>query len=165
MAGRKAAGTPATVALAKAGVHYVVHEYEHDPANTHFGDESVAALGVDATRVFKTLVVHLVGGREATVCVLVPVAGQLDLKALAQAAGVKKAMMADAATAERLTGYVVGGISPFGHKRQLPVYVDVSAQAFPTILVSGGRRGMSVEVAAEDLVALLAARLARLARP
>ena len=74
MAGRKAAGTPATVALAKAGVHYVVHEYEHDPANTHFGDESVAALGVDATRVFKTLVVHLVGGREATVCVLVPVA-------------------------------------------------------------------------------------------
>ena len=73
--------------------------------------------------------------------------------------------MADAATAERLTGYVVGGISPFGHKRQLPVYVDVSARTFPTILVSGGRRGMSVEVAAEDLVALLAARFARLARP
>ena len=108
MATRKTAGTPATVALAKAGVPFVVHEYEHDPANTHFGDESVAALGVEAHRVFKTLVAQLVGGREATVCAVVPVAHQLDLKALAQTTGAKKATMADAATAERLTGYVVG---------------------------------------------------------
>ena len=164
MATRKTAGTPATVALAQAGVPFVVHEYEHDPANTHFGDESVAALGVEAHRVFKTLVAQLVGGREATVCAVVPVAHQLDLKALAQTTGAKKATMADAATAERLTGYLVGGISPFGHKRQLPVYVDASAQAFPTILVSGGRRGLSVEVAADDLVALLAASFARLTR-
>lgn len=152
------------MALTAAGVRFVVHEYEHDPANTHYGDESVAALGVAADRVFKTLIAHLDGGGEPTVCAVVPVAGQLDLKALAQAAGAKKVRLADAPTAERLTGYVVGGISPVGQRRQLPVYLDASARTFETILVSGGRRGLSIEVAAGDLVGLLGAHVARLAR-
>lgn len=164
MARRKTIGTPATLALTMAGVQFIVHEYSHDPANTHYGDESAAALDVAADRVFKTLVAQLDAGPEPTVCAVVPVTGQLDLKALALVAGAKKARMADASTAERLTGYVVGGISPFGQRRQLPVFVDASARTFETILVSGGRRGLSIEVAAEDLIGLLGARVARLAR-
>lgn len=161
---KKSVGTPATLALSKSGVSHVVHEYDHDPANRHFGDESVAVLGLPAEQVFKTLVADLLGGGAPMVCAVVPVSGQLDLKALAHAAGAKKASLADPAVAERITGYVVGGISPLGQKRQLPVYIDESARALPTILVSGGRRGLSVELAAEDLARLLGARFADLAR-
>lgn len=164
MAGHQGAETPATAALVRAGVWFVRHEYQHDPGNTHFGDESVAALGVAATRVFKTLVVDLVGGPSAVVCAAVPVVGQLDLKALAKAAGAKRAALAASAVAERLTGYVVGGISPIGLKRKLPVYIDKSALEFETILISGGRRGMSIEIVAADLGGLLGARFADLAR-
>lgn len=165
MARRPQTGTPATLALTRAGVRFVVHEYAHNPAAHSFGDETVEALGLDAARVFKTLVVDLAGGGPPIVCAVVPVTGQLDLKALAQAAGAKRATMADPAAAERITGYVVGGISPLGQKRQLPVYIDASALRLPSILVSGGRRGMSVEVAAADLAALLGADFADLARP
>lgn len=161
---KTSAGTPATLALAAAGVPYVIHEYEHDPTNRHFGDESVAVLGVEAACVFKTLVAEVIGGDARLVCAVVPVSGQLDLKALAQAAGAKRAAMADPPSAERITGYVVGGISPLGQKRQLPVYIDESARQHATVLVSGGRRGLSVELAADDLAALLGARFAALAR-
>lgn len=164
MAGRGSAGTPATKALAKAGVWFKLHEYEHDATTHHFGAESVAALGIDATRVFKTLVVELVAGRHPVVCAVVPVSGQLDLKALAHATGAKKAAMSDPSTAERITGYVLGGISPIGQKRQLPVFLDRSALGHPQIVVSGGRRGLSVEIAADDLATLLGATFADLAR-
>ncbi|WP_341729457.1 Cys-tRNA(Pro) deacylase [Brooklawnia sp.] len=166
MGKRKAASaaTPATVALTRAKVRFIVHEYEHDPANHHFGDETVDVMGVDPRRTFKTLVAELTGGRHPVVCAVVPVSGQLDLKALAQAAGAKKAAMADPALAERITGYVVGGISPLGQKRQLPVFVDSSALDFPTMLVSGGRRGFSVELAARDLADVLRATFAEIGR-
>ena len=169
MSKRKTAGaaTPATAVLKRAKVAHIVHEYDHDPSNHHFGEETVEAMGVDPRRTFKTLVAELTGGPEPTVCAVVPVSGQLDLKALAQAAGAKKAVMADPADAERITGYVVGGISPLGQKRQLPVYIDSSALEFETVLVSGGRRGFSVELAARDLAGVLHATFADIgcARP
>ena len=166
MSKRKTAGaaTPATAVLKRAKVAHIVHEYDHDPSNHHFGEETVEAMGVDPRRTFKTLVAELTGGPEPTVCAVVPVSGQLDLKALAQAAGAKKAVMADPADAERITGYVVGGISPLGQKRQLPVYIDSSALEFETMLVSGGRRGFSVELAARALASVLHATLADIGR-
>ena len=166
MSKRKTAGaaTPATAVLKRAKVAHIVHEYDHDPSNHHFGEETVEAMGVDPRRTFKTLVAELTGGPEPTVCAVVPVSGQLDLKALAQAAGAKKAVMADPADAERITGYVVGGISPLGQKRQLPVYIDSSALEFETMLVSGGRRGFSVELAARDLARGLHATFADIGR-
>ena len=166
MSKRKTAGaaTPATAVLKRAKVAHIVHEYDHDPSNHHFGEETVEAMGVDPRRTFKTLVAELTGGPEPTVCAVVPVSGQLDLKALAQAAGAKKAVMADPADAERITGYVVGGISPLGQKRQLPVYIDSSALEFETMLVSGGRRGFSVELVARDLASVLHATFADIGR-
>ena len=166
MSKRKTAGaaTPATAVLKRAKVAHIVHEYDHDPSNHHFGEETVEAIGVDPRRTFKTLVAELTGGPEPTVCAVVPVSGQLDLKALAQAAGAKKAVMADPADAERTTGYVVGGISPPGQKRQLPVYIDSSALEFETMLVPGGRRGFSVELAARDLASVLHATFADIGR-
>lgn len=164
MGKKQSQATPATRALTSGGVAFTVHTYDHDPANTHFGDESVAALGFDAAMVFKTLVAELVGGPLPMVCAVVPVSGQLDLKAIAHAADAKRASMADPAVAERITGYVVGGISPLGQKRQLPVWIDSSAQSHPTIIVSGGRRGLSIEVNADDLAHVLSASFADIAR-
>ena len=164
MGKKQSQATPATRALTSGGVAFTVHTYDHDPANTHFGDESVAALGFDAAMVFKTLVAELVGGPLQMVCAVVPVSGQLDLKAIAHAADAKRASMADPAVAERITGYVVGGISPLGQKRQLPVWIDSSAQSHPTIIVSGGRRGLSIEVNADDLAHVLSASFADIAR-
>lgn len=164
MGAKQSQATPATRALGAGRVEFTIHSYDHDPANTHFGEESVAALGFDAARVFKTLVAELSGGPVPMVCAVVPVSGQLDLKALAHAAGAKKASMAAPSVAERITGYVVGGISPLGQKRQLPVWIDASAQSFPTIVVSGGRRGLSIEVGAGDLAGLLGASFADIAR-
>ncbi len=158
------AATPATVALTRAKVPFTVHEYEHDPANHHFGEETVEVMGVDPRRTFKTLVAELTGGRVPMACAVVPVSGQLDLKALAQATGAKRAAMADPALAQRVTGYLVGGISPLGQKRQLPVFMDDSALGFPTILVSGGRRGFSVELAAADLAKVLDVTFVRIGR-
>ncbi|MGW5052917.1 Cys-tRNA(Pro) deacylase [Actinokineospora sp. NPDC004072] len=156
MAGR---GTPATALLVKRKVAHSVHSYEHDPRQP-FGVEAAAALGVDPQRVFKTLLAEVDGALAVGV---VPVAAQLDLKALAAALGGKKARMAEVAVAERVTGYVAGGISPLGQKKRLPTVLDASALEFPTMFCSGGRRGLEIEVAAADLVALLSATVAPIA--
>ena len=140
MAARKGAGgTPATVALTRAGVAFTLHPYDHDPRAESFGLEAAAALGVPAERVFKTLLAEA-GGR--LVVGIVPVTGQLDLKALARAVGAPRALMADPAAAERSTGYVVGGISPVGQRKALPTVLDATALDHPTVFVSGGRRGL-----------------------
>lgn len=155
-------GTPALVALTTAGVDHTVHPYEHDPASTlGYGLEAAAVLGVEPERVFKTLLADVDG--TLTVAV-VPVTGKLDLKALAHAAGGKKAVMADPAAAERATGYVVGGISPLGQKSAHPTVLDETVWLFDTVLVSGGRRGLDVELAPDDLVRLTAAAVAAIAR-
>jgi Cys-tRNA(Pro)/Cys-tRNA(Cys) deacylase len=155
-------GTPATVALAKAGVPFTVHPYEHDPAAPSYGLEAATALGVDPARTFKTLLAD-VDGR--LVVAVVPVGGQLDLKALAAAAGGKRAAMADPAVAERTTGYVVGGISPLGQRKRLPTVVDETALGFPTVYVSGGRRGLDVELSPTDLIRLTGAATGSIRRP
>ena len=146
MAGR---GTPATALLARPGISHSVHRYHHDPRHPSFGQEASDALGVAPERVFKTLVAEVDGALAVGV---VPVASQLDLRALAAAVGGKRAVMADVAAAERATGYVAGGISPLGQRRRLPVVVDSSALAFPTLYCSGGRRGLELELAPADLV-------------
>jgi Cys-tRNA(Pro)/Cys-tRNA(Cys) deacylase len=155
-------GTPATVLLTKAGVPFTVHAYEHDPAAGSYGTEAAVVLGVDPGRVFKTLLAS-VDGR--LVVAVVPVSGLLDLKALAAAAGGKRAEMADPVEAERATGYVVGGISPLGGRKPLATVVDATALTFPTVYVSGGRRGLDVELAGTDLVSLTAAVVAPIRRP
>jgi Cys-tRNA(Pro)/Cys-tRNA(Cys) deacylase len=155
------AGTPATVALTHAGIVYTVHAYEHDPRAAAFGLEAAEKLGLDPDRVFKTLLANVDGGLAVGI---VPVAMQLDLKALAQALGGKRAEMADPAVAERKTGYVVGGISPIGQKTALPTVLDESAILFETVFVSGGRRGLDLELAPDDLVAVTAGRYAPIAR-
>ena len=139
---------------------YVVHQYDADPGASSYGAATATALGVDPARLFKTLVAT-VDGRLAVG--IVPVAGSLDLKALAMALGGKRGAMAEPAAAERSTGYVTGGISPFGQRSRLPMVVDASANDWPTIYVSGGRRGLQVEVAPEDLVRLTAATVAPIA--
>jgi Cys-tRNA(Pro)/Cys-tRNA(Cys) deacylase len=156
--------TPAVKAARAAGVKLVTHEYAHDPANGNFGLEAAQALGLDPRRVFKTLLVSLNGDPRKLAVAVVPVSGQLDLKAMAAACRVKKVEMADPAAAERATGYVVGGISPLGQKRRLPTVVDSSAGDYPTIFVSGGRRGLDIELAPTDLVALCGGTLAPLGR-
>jgi Cys-tRNA(Pro)/Cys-tRNA(Cys) deacylase len=160
-------GTPATAALTRAGVRFTVHTYDHDPAASSFGLEAADALGLDPARVYKTLLAAVdpsAAGPPRLVVGIVPVSGQLDLKALAAAVGAKKAAMADPAAAERATGYVVGGISPIGQKKALPTVLDSSAASHPTIFVSGGRRGMDLEVAPADLVALTRASYAAIGR-
>lgn len=161
MAKKTPGGTPATVALSRAGVAFVLREYDHDPRATSYGMEAAQALGVEPERVLKTLLAD-VDGR--LVVGVVPVTGQLDLKALARAVGGRKAQMADPAAAERATGYVVGGISPIGQKRAHPTVVDESALTHATVLVSGGRRGLDLELAPGDLVAVTGATTAALAR-
>jgi Cys-tRNA(Pro)/Cys-tRNA(Cys) deacylase len=155
------AGTPATVALTRAGVAFTAHAYEHDPRAAAYGLEAAEKLGIDPDRVFKTLLANVDG---ALAVGIVPVAQQLDLKALAQALGGKRAEMADPAVAERRTGYVVGGISPIGQKTALPTVLDESAILSETILVSGGRRGLDLELAPDDLLAVTAGRYAPIAR-
>ncbi|GAA2596187.1 Cys-tRNA(Pro) deacylase [Streptomyces violaceus] len=154
-------GTPATVALTTAGVDFTVHSYDHDPAHPSYGEEAAEAMGVSPDRVFKTLVADVDG--TLTVAV-VPVAGQLDLKALASAVGGKRATMADPTLAERTTGYVRGGISPLGQRKRLPTVLDESASSHPTICVSAGRRGLEVELAPEALAKLTEAVLAPVSR-
>lgn len=152
-------GTPATLLLAKSGVAHNVHSYQHD-RGTAYGLEAVEALGLDAQRVFKTLVAEVDGALTVGV---VPVAAMLDLKALAAAVGGKRARMADVTVAERTTGYVAGGISPLGQRKRLPTVIDASATGFPTMFCSGGRRGLEIELAAADLQRLTGAVLAPIA--
>ncbi|MGW2524046.1 Cys-tRNA(Pro) deacylase [Streptomyces sp. NPDC001617] len=154
-------GTPATVALTTAGVPFTIHAYDHDPAHPSYGEEAAEAMGVSPDRVFKTLVADVDG---ALTVAVVPVAGTLDLKALATAVGGKRAAMADPALAERTTGYVRGGISPLGQRKKLPTVLDASASTHPTICVSAGRRGLEVELSPEDLAKLTEAVVAPIGR-
>lgn len=158
---RGGTGTPATAALAAAGVVHVVHTYEHDPATASYGLEAAEALGVEADRIFKTLLADT--GDELVVGV-VPVTTQLDLKALAAAVGARRVAMADPAVAERRTGYVVGGISPIGQKHRHRTVIDETAELWDTVYVSGGRRGLEVELAPSDLVEVTGAAVADIAR-
>jgi Cys-tRNA(Pro)/Cys-tRNA(Cys) deacylase len=163
MAKRKAAGggTPATVALAEAGVAFTLHEYAHDPRASSYGLEAAEALGLDPARVLKTLVAVVDG---ALAVAVVPVDGQLDLKALARALGGRRAAMADQRDAERATGYVAGGISPVGQRRRHPTVVDRTALAHPSVYVSAGRRGLDLEIAPADLVRVTGAIVDRVGR-
>jgi Cys-tRNA(Pro)/Cys-tRNA(Cys) deacylase len=155
MAGRQ---TPATRAADEAGITYTLHEYDHDPRAASFAGEAAEALGLDPRRVFKTLVVTT-GGPDDLAVAIVPAADQLDLKAVG-----KRAAMADTARAEKVTGYVAGGISPLGQRRRLPTFLDAGARAFSTIYVSAGRRGLEIQLAPGDLAALTGADVRPLAR-
>lgn len=161
MAGRAPGGTPATVALARTGTAHTLHRYRHDPRAESYGTQAATQLGVDPGRVLKTLVTSVDGRLVAAV---VPVAGRLDLKALARSVGGARAALADPSVAERATGYVTGGISPFGQKRTLPTVVDASALEHATVYVSAGRRGLEVEIAPADLVEVTGAIVAAVAR-
>lgn len=154
-------GTPAIVALTRAGVPFTLHPYEHDPRAASYGTEAAAALGLDPAVVFKTLMTTVDG---ALAVGIVPVAGQLDLKALARALGGVKAAMADLAVAERATGYVAGGISPLGQRRPHPTVLDVSALDHAEVFVSAGRRGLDLGIAPADLVRMTGAVTARIGR-
>jgi Cys-tRNA(Pro)/Cys-tRNA(Cys) deacylase len=158
---RASVGTPATVALRRAGIPFEPRAYEHDAEAESFGAEAARALGVPEEQVFKTLLAQTEHG---LVVAVVPVSARLDLKALAAAAGVKKAAMADPAAAERSTGYVVGGISPVGQRSPRPTILDLSARQFDTILVSGGRRGLDLELKPADLAAVTGAQWAAVSR-
>ena len=154
------AATAALAVLASQQVPHTVRAYDHDPGTSSYGLEAAAKLGMDPDRVFKTLVAA-VDGRH--VVAVVPVSCQVNLKALARAAGGKHAEMADPADAVRITGYIVGGISPLGQKRQLPTVIDETAMMWDTVLVSAGKRGLDVELAPADLARLTAATLADIA--
>jgi Cys-tRNA(Pro)/Cys-tRNA(Cys) deacylase len=155
-----ATGTPATTLLSKQKIAFTLHPYDHDPRAEAYGDEAAAALGIDAARIFKTLIAS-VDGKLA--CAVVPVAARLDLKAFAAAVGGKRAELADPAAAARATGYVVGGISPIAQKSRLRVVVDASAAEFQTVYVSAGKRGLQVELRPDDLVAAAGATTAPIA--
>jgi Cys-tRNA(Pro)/Cys-tRNA(Cys) deacylase len=156
---RMAKGTPATVALTKAGVAFTLHEYDYDPNAARIGMQAAEELGVDPARLLKTLMAKAGG---AVVCVLAPSDAEVSLKKLAAAAGTKDAAMLPPAEAERITGYHVGGISPFGQKKRPRVFVAQGALAHQTIIVNGGRRGLQIELAPADLVRVLEATPAEL---
>jgi Cys-tRNA(Pro)/Cys-tRNA(Cys) deacylase len=153
--------TPAVTQAARAGVAYELHRYDHDPDAPSYGREAAEALDVEPDRVFKTLVAE-VDGRP--VIAVVPVSGEVDLKALAALLGGRRAQMSHPAEAERATGYIVGGISPIGQKRRLPTVLDASAEAWSTVYVSAGRRGLELELAAADLAKLTGGRFAAIRR-
>ncbi len=164
--GNGASSTPAIAFLRSAGVPFTEHPYDHDPDHDAYGLEAAEALGLDPAVVLKTLLTALTGGRgqENLAVAVLPVADRLDLKATAKALGAKKASMAAADVAERQTGYVVGGISPFGQRRLLPTVVDATVLAHEVVYVSGGRRGLDVGLAPVDLVRLTQAATALIAR-
>ncbi|MEV4566565.1 Cys-tRNA(Pro) deacylase [Nonomuraea sp. NPDC049419] len=149
------------MALTRAKAEFTLHPYDHDPDAQAYGEEAADALGVPYERIFKTLVAEVEGGLAVAV---VPVAGKLDLKALAGALGGKRAAMAEAAKVERVTGYVVGGISPLGQRKQLPTVVDSSALDFETIYFSAGKRGLQIETAPANLITLTRAVTAPIGR-
>jgi len=149
------------IALTRAGIAFTLHDFDHDPGAGSYGGAAAQALGLDPHRVFKTLMAAV--GGSLTVAV-VPVSGQLDLKALARALGASKAQMADPTAAERATGYVVGGISPVGQRRPHPTVIDQSALTWPTVYVSAGRRGLDLELAPADLIRITEAITAQVGR-
>jgi Cys-tRNA(Pro)/Cys-tRNA(Cys) deacylase len=155
-----AKGTPATVALEKAGIAFTLHEYDYDPNAERIGMQAAEALGVTPDRLLKTLMAKADGN---VVCALLPSDREMNLKKLASAAGAKSAAMLPPAEAERITGFRVGGISPFGQKKRVSVFVEQTALAHDRIIVNGGRRGLQIELAPADLVRLLGATGAPLA--
>jgi Cys-tRNA(Pro)/Cys-tRNA(Cys) deacylase len=161
MARRSSGGTPATMALTRAGLSFALHPYGHDPRAASYGLQAAQALGVEPARVLKTLLAEIDGKLAVGI---VPVDQHLDLKALARALGASRAVMADPAAAERATGYVVGGISPIGQKRTHPTVVDASALAHATIFVSGGCRGLDLELAPADLIRITEAITGQIGR-
>ena len=158
---RDPSGTPATAALTAAAISFSQHAYDHDPTARSFGLEAAEVLGLPTEQVFKTLLVDTGAGLAVAV---VPVAGRLDLKAMAAAVGAKRVTMADPAAAQRSSGYVVGGISPIGQKRALPTVVDESAELFDVVYVSGGRRGLDLGLSPTDLVRVTGAVVADIGR-
>jgi Cys-tRNA(Pro)/Cys-tRNA(Cys) deacylase len=157
------AGTPAVRLLEARGIAHTLHAYDFEPGDLGIGEQAAAALGIAPERIFKTLIAVIDEVRLVTA--LVPVHRATDLKALAAAAGGKRAAVADLRQAERATGYVKGGISPFGQRQRLPAVVDASIRAQPTVFVNGGRRGLQIELAPADLVTVLEAEVADIVRP
>jgi Cys-tRNA(Pro)/Cys-tRNA(Cys) deacylase len=153
--------TPAITSAKKAGIKFRTHRYDHDPAAKSYGEEAADKLGIPAERIFKTLVAALDSGEHAVG--VVPVCGRLNLKALAEALGAKKSAMAEEKDAERLTGYVLGGISPLGQRKTLSTVIDQSALNFDTVFVSAGKRGLQIEISPKDLAALTDGRFALIA--
>jgi Cys-tRNA(Pro)/Cys-tRNA(Cys) deacylase len=152
--------TPGIKAIERAGLVHKIHQYQHEPSAESWGEEAADKLGVEPARVFKTLVVTLDG--QEMVVGLVPVNTRLNLKTLAREAGGKKAGMAQPKTVERGTGYVLGGVCPLGQKKSLRTFLDDSASQFSTIYISAGRRGLEIELAPDDLLALCGGHLAPL---
>lgn len=148
--------TPAINLLKKHKIPYKLHKYEHDPLCTDFGNEAVEKLGLDENQVFKTLLVELTA-KQLVVCVL-PVSKQLSLKEVASFFKAKKAIMANKDEAQKTTGYLLGGISPFGQKRRLKTLIDESAKEFDTIFVSGGKRGLDIEINPNLIIEILSAK-------
>lgn len=154
--------TPAIHALLEAGIPHTLHAYEHDATSKlSFGIEAATALGLDPDQVFKTMCAYVDGHLSVGI---VPVSGMLDLKALAAAFGAKKAEMAQAADAERSSGYVVGGISPIGQRKALPTALDETADLYDIVYVSGGQRGLDIGLSPADLARITNAVVAPIAK-